>query len=288
MLTRRSPKTIECGTAWTFDAPSATDVCDPAPVVTVVNTITNAGCGKTLTAIRTWKAIDACSNSAQCSQTVTVVDTTPPTITCVSPKTIECGTAWTFDAPSETGSGERRPGVTIAETIAKSKKGKTLTAIRTWKAIDACTNSAQCSQTVTVVDTTPPAITCVGPKTIECGTAWSFDAPSATDVCGPTPTITIVSTVTNAGCGNTRTATRTWQATDACTNSAQCSQTVTVVDTTAPVMNCSGSTNKIVDRGSAWTGKSANPADNRSINKNTILSTVTKTAGHCGKTFDAI
>jgi len=56
------------------------------PAITIVNTITNAGCGKTLTAIRTWKAIDVCATAAQCSQTVTVADTTPPAITCVGPK----------------------------------------------------------------------------------------------------------------------------------------------------------------------------------------------------------
>src|SRR2546425_2701870 len=99
---------------------------------------------------------------------------------------------------------------------------------------DACSNSARCSQTVTVVDTTAPVMNCASStnKTVQLGIAWTFDAPSATDNSG-TATITILSTVTNTAghCGNPFDATRTWQATDACTNSAQCSQTVTVVDT---------------------------------------------------------
>src|SRR2546430_12269058 len=41
------------------------DALPISPVVTVVNTITNAGCGKTLTAIRTRKAIDACGRSEE-------------------------------------------------------------------------------------------------------------------------------------------------------------------------------------------------------------------------------
>src|SRR5207247_10488462 len=53
----------------------------------VVGTVTNVigHCGNTFDATRTWAAIDACGNSAQCSQTVNVVDTTPPTVRIISP-----------------------------------------------------------------------------------------------------------------------------------------------------------------------------------------------------------
>src|SRR5262245_10891473 len=58
--------------------------------------------------------------------------------------------------------------------------------------------------TLTIVDTTPPAITCGQNQTVECGTAWNFTAPVATDGCDGTNVIlTIDSTVTNAACGNT-------------------------------------------------------------------------------------
>src|SRR5207244_6704557 len=64
--------------------------------------------------------------------------------------------------------------------------------------------SSTCSQTVTVEDHTPPTITCVPNKTVECTSAWSFNAPTATDTCG-SATITILGTVTNltGHCGNT-------------------------------------------------------------------------------------
>src|SRR5260221_1427458 len=93
-------KSVECGSAWIFDAPTApADACGTNRIV-ILNTITNPLCGNTFSATRTWAAIDACNNTNTCSQTVTVVDTTPPAITCVTNKSVECGSAWTFDPPS--------------------------------------------------------------------------------------------------------------------------------------------------------------------------------------------
>src|SRR5207247_1192056 len=119
----------------------------------------------------------------------------------------------------------------------------------------------------------PPTLTCVENKTIEAGAAWTFDAPSANDGCGSN-TITVVSTVTNTAghCGTTFDATRTWQATDACGNSSTCSQTVTVADTTPPVINCSGSPNKTVQQGTAWSFDLPTATDNSGSNTITVLS----------------
>ena len=238
VITCGSNKTVECTAAWSFDEPTATDAGGVKSLV-IAGTVTNLGCGNTYTATRTWAATDECDNKSTCSQTVTVVDTTPPVITCAGNKTVQCGSAWAFDLPTASDTCGTN-NIAVLSTVTNKSCGNTLTATRTWRATDACGNAAQCSQTVTVVDTTPPTITCVANKTIECGTSWNFDLPTATDICG-TNTITMVSTTTNAGCGNTFTATRTWRATDACGNTAQCSQTVTVVDTTAPVITCPAS-----------------------------------------------
>ncbi len=69
-------KTVECGSTWVFDPPTS---LGNSATVTVLGTLTNGLCPQTIT--RTWLAADACGNTAQCSQTVTVVDTTPPVIT---------------------------------------------------------------------------------------------------------------------------------------------------------------------------------------------------------------
>src|SRR5207245_5071111 len=118
--------------------------------------------------------------------------------------------------------------------------GNTFVATRTWTATDACSNAKTCSQTIAVVDTTRPSITCTGNKTNECGVgSLTFDEPMARDTCGSVM-VSILSTVTNLGCGNTFVATRTWQATDSSGNTNACSQTIASSDTTAPSITCSG------------------------------------------------
>ena len=80
-------KTVECGTKWAFDPPGWTNACVPAPgtvsngvVLTVISTVTNGTCPMVVT--RTWQGVDDCGQTDQCSQTVTVVDTTPPVLDC--------------------------------------------------------------------------------------------------------------------------------------------------------------------------------------------------------------
>src|SRR5260370_3243702 len=106
----------------------------------------------------------------------------------------------------------------------------------TWQAQDCCTNTATCIEIVRIVDTTPPVITCPTNKTVQCGTAWTFNPPTAFDACcGTNVTITIVATFTNVLGPCTTLVTRKWVATDCCSNtSALCSQGVTIVDTTPP------------------------------------------------------
>jgi hypothetical protein len=93
-----------------------------------------------------------------------------------------------------------------------------------------------------------PTITCGTNRTVELGSAWSFEVPAVT---GSNTTLTVVSTETNSGCGLTYTATRTWVVTDGSGYQASCGQTVHVVDTTAPVINCAG--DKSVVYGNPWT-----------------------------------
>ncbi len=76
-------------------------------------------------------------------------------------------------------------------------------------------------------------------KTVQCGTAWDFDFPQAFDACsGNFLSTTATSTTSNGVCP--KIFTRVWTISDACNNSIMATQVVTVVDTTPPMIACSG------------------------------------------------
>jgi hypothetical protein len=96
---------------------------------------------------------------------------------------------------------------------------------------------------VDFVVTPPPnptlSLTCSPAKTVSCGSGWMFDEPIVnTTCCDPLMTVNVVGNTTSGVCPQI--ITRTWQVTNACGLSANCSQTVAVVDTNPPVTLCSG------------------------------------------------
>lgn len=261
-----SNKTVACGDLWLFDAPITTGGCITNPSVIVSSTITNGACPWLIT--RTWQATDGCTTNV-CSQTVIVVDTTPPTLVCASNKIVECGSAWAFDPPqaSDTCSGSN-VAVTVLGTISNGTCPQIIT--RTWLAMDACGNSNTCNQIVTVMDATPPTLTCASNKTVECGSVWTFDPPQANDACsGTNVSLTVLNTLTNGICPQLLT--RSWLATDACGNSNTCQQIVTVVDSSPLVFTCP--TNKTADCATNWSFDA--PLASASCGSNVVVLTLT-------------
>lgn len=105
----------------------------------------------------------------------------------------------------------------------------------TWQAQDAKSRTATATQTVTVVDTTPPILTSV-PADIAVNTCGPVDLglPTATDDCAGTPAFTS-NAPASFGVGTTVV---TWTATDASGNTAAGGQIVTVTDAVAPAVSC--------------------------------------------------
>src|SRR6266496_3471360 len=110
---------------------------------------------------------------------------------------------------------------------------------RTWTATDACNNSVSCVQTITVRDTLKPTIICPPDRVLECPADTSTNAcgvATAQDTCSA---VTIrYSDATTNNCAGSKVIARTWTATDACSNSISCVQTITVRDTLKPIITC--------------------------------------------------
>jgi hypothetical protein len=98
--------------------------------------------------------------------------------------------------------------------------------------------SASCTAVVTVVDDEPPSITCPAPQTLECtgpGGAVATYSASATDNCDAVTPNCVPPSGSTFPIGTTL---LTCNAADTSANSASCSSSVSVVDTTAPVVAC--------------------------------------------------
>src|SRR5881628_3022541 len=233
------PSTIECPATPSFSTPTATDLCDPSPTLTFADVTTAGSCPQNHDVTRTWTATDHCGNRSTASQTIHVVDSTAPVISALpGPSTIECPATPSFSTPTATDLCDPSPTLTFADVTTAGSCPQNHDVTRTWTATDHCGNRSTASQTIHVVDSTAPVISALpGPSTIECPATPSFSTPTATDLCDPSPTLTFADVTTAGSCPQNHDVTRTWTATDHCGNRSTASQTIHVVDSTAPVIS---------------------------------------------------
>src|SRR5262249_39786046 len=132
------------------------DICSTS-TVTYSDVVSNS-CGGAKITFRVWTATDQCGNSSSATQTITVRDTAPPTITAPPNLVLECPAD---TSPKGTGTAIGQDGcgsVTIRYSdVVSNGCGNTKVITRTWTASDGCGNSASALQTITLRDTTPPA-----------------------------------------------------------------------------------------------------------------------------------
>ena len=226
--------TVECGnptTPTSTGAATAMDACSGGNLVTSSMDAFVAGCGNTGIITRTWTATDACGNTSTCDQIITIEDTTPPTIDCPADMTVECGDPINFGMATGTDNCGSI-AITFMDTSVPGC-GNTEVITRTWTATDDCGNPTSCDQVVTIVDTSPPTISCPADITVQCGDPINAGTATGTDICGSV--MITFADVSVPGCGNTEVITRTWTATDDCGLSNTCDQIITIIDTNPPV-----------------------------------------------------
>ncbi|MES2800793.1 MAG: HYR domain-containing protein [Bacteroidota bacterium] len=188
----------------------------------------------------TWTVVDAAGNLATCAQTVTVLDTQLPTITCPANVTVPADAGICSASAVALGTPLTADNCSVASVTNNAPTIFPLgLTVVTWTVTDGSGNFVSCNQNVTVLDTQAPTITCPSNITVSAGggscsaTGINLGTPITADNCS-------VASVTNNApvifpLGNT---TVTWTVTDGSGNITSCTQIVTVVDNENPVITC--------------------------------------------------
>jgi uncharacterized repeat protein (TIGR01451 family) len=127
----------------------------PVTITSLPDVISNQTCANRFTITRTYRATDACGNSATCAQIITVNDQTPPTISCPNDVTL---TPLDSTLPANTGSPTSADNctgtsvLTFSDLITQGTCGGSFLITRTWRATDVCGNSASCLQQIGILD----------------------------------------------------------------------------------------------------------------------------------------
>lgn len=222
--------TAECSEDMPMVEAVATDNCGPVSIAESILT-TPGACAGEYVMTRTFTATDDCGNSTTAVQTIVVQDTTAPELVIPADYTAECSDEHPLgDALATDNCGDVVVEVQ-ADTVFSCTHSYVVT--RTFTATDDCGNSTQASQVITIQDTTAPDLTIPSSYTVECSDNIIYDDAVAMDNCG-TVEIHEVSESAAGDCMGHYIITRAFTATDQCGNSTSATQTITVVDTTAP------------------------------------------------------
>lgn len=233
--------TVQCNSVPNPGTPTATDNC--AGTVSIVyngQTRLDGNCLDSYTLTRLWTASDICGNTKTATQRITVIDSQRPNFTGVPANvTVQCSAVPTAATPTATDNCDATVTITYnGQTRTNGTCLNRYTLTRRWTAADNCGNTRTVSQRINVVDNGKPVFTFLPPdQTIACNDPIpAFGAPTASDACEGNVTIVYLGqSTTNATCPSLYQIKRTWRATDACGNTTAATQTITVVDSQAPV-----------------------------------------------------
>lgn len=223
-----------------FGEPSVGDACGDV-TLTFEDDLAPYICDADFNITRTWTATDECGNVAVASQTLTVwPDTEAPTFTFVpGAQTVQCGEAIEFGTPTII---DNCTELTVSEAVSSTgscPNGYTTT--KTWTATDGCGNTEVQSQTITVMAAPAPATLSFEPmtasKSATCGDNTTFDEAVVISNCEAGYTVTFLDDKISLGCEGYSETVRIWTAVDACGNTAETEQKITMTDETAPVFN---------------------------------------------------
>ncbi|TDU40219.1 gliding motility-associated-like protein [Gelidibacter sediminis] len=239
--------TVDCDVTPSFAEASATDTCGSEVTLTFEDTTTAGECEGAYSITRTWTATDACGNASTASQTINVQDTTPPVFTALPAETtVNCDVTPSFAEASATDTCGSEVTLTFEDITTAGECEGAYSITRTWTATDACGNASTASQTINVLDTTPPSLVTEydSELTIACDNIPTAPELVFEDACSSNINVVFTETSTASESSPDYVITRTWTATDTCENEAVYNQIINVnpanVITTTDTELCNG------------------------------------------------
>ncbi len=235
--------TVECGEE-VFPEPTATDNCsDAADIAIVEDRMEVPGeCPGSYSIVRTFTATDDCGNAATQVQTITIVDTTPPSWDFFPEDLVsDCSDTRPLDDATAMDGCSGPADITVTVDTLAGDCPQSYTLVRTFTATDQCGNATDPRvQTIDVVDTTAPLFVedvaaLAADLTVECDNIAEAEVFTATDDCQDI-VMQYTETVIPGVCDNEYTLRREWIAEDDCGNATSHVQTIVVEDNTAPVV----------------------------------------------------
>jgi hypothetical protein len=229
-------QTSPAGAPFTFH-PTVTDSLDPAPTLTVTPSLTVYPPGITPVI---FTARDWAGNQGVVNVNVTVLDTTPPSVTPPPDVTVSTNVGQAYASPVILGTPSVTDNSGNANTTNNAPSQYLLgVTIVTWTATDSSGNSATAIQKVTVIDTESPVI--IGAATAPPNAnGWYKDDVTihftASDSASGIDTVTADITITSEGENQSVTGT----ATDKAGNSASVTVTGISIDKTKPGLSFGG------------------------------------------------
>ncbi|NNF73856.1 MAG: gliding motility-associated C-terminal domain-containing protein [Flavobacteriaceae bacterium] len=244
--------TIECDQdendlALTGDVTDEADNCSAELDATFEDAVSEGECANESIITRTWTLVDDCGNTTTATQTITVVDTTAPTFTVPADITIECDQdpsdlELTGDVTDEADNCSTDLDATFEDAVSEGECANESIITRTWTLVDDCGNTTTADQTINVVDTTAPTFTVPADVTVECDDDatdlnLTGDVTDEADNCSTDLEATYDDSMVDGECPSEIIISRTWTLVDDCGNTTTAVQTITSVDTTAPVFS---------------------------------------------------
>ena len=231
------PLTLQCVDDIPDPNPNSIQTSGECGVVTVrhISDVPNGQtCPQVIT--RTYRVSDECGNATDVTQTITIDDTTPPTVGVLAPITVQC----LGDVPAANigiVQASDNCSTPVVKHLSDVSNGQTCAQVitRTYRVTDACGNVTDRTQIITIDDTTAPTVGLLYPVSVECKgdvPAADISIVQASDNCG-TPVVRHLSDVSD---GQTcpEVVTRTYRVTDACGNVTDRVQQITIEDKTNP------------------------------------------------------